>query len=104
MSVGVLIYFVHHIPETLNIGKITARLGRELRDTIEDLSENDETISRREVDMSRFPIQDAIKVKSESEGYVQAFNTEALLKLATEHNLVIRIHKLSFKVNALISL
>lgn len=91
MSVGVLIYFVHHIPETLNIGKITARLGRELRDTIEDLSENDETISRREVDMSRFPIQDAIKVKSESEGYVQAFNTEALLKLATEHNLVIRI-------------
>ena len=91
ISVGVLIYFVHHIPETLNVGKITARLGRELRKTIEDLSDDGDISDQNDVDMSQFLRENALDVKSENEGYVQAFNTDALLKLAKDHSLVIRI-------------
>ncbi len=91
ISVGVLIYFVHHIPETLNVGKITARLGRELRKTIEKLSDDDDINIQSNVDLSRLSQKDALAIKSDDEGYLQTFNTEALLKLAKENGLIIRI-------------
>jgi uncharacterized membrane protein len=31
-SLGVLIYFIHHIPESINISNVLARLGRDLHD------------------------------------------------------------------------
>lgn len=91
ISVGVLIYFVHHIPETLNVGKITARLGRELRNTIEDLSDDGNIKDPNDVDMKQFLRENALIVKSKNEGYVQAFNTDALLKIAKDYDLVIRL-------------
>jgi len=43
------------------------------------------------IDLSRLSIKDALAIKSDDEGYLQTFNKEALLKLAKEHNLIIRI-------------
>jgi len=91
ISVGVLIYFVHHIPETLNVGKVTARLGRELRTTIQKISDEDDKNIQSDVDLSRLTQKDALAIKSDDEGYLQTFNKEALLKLAKEHGLIIRI-------------
>jgi uncharacterized membrane protein len=36
-SVGVLIYFIHHIPESIHISNVLHRISRELSDKIEDL-------------------------------------------------------------------
>ncbi|WP_017931133.1 DUF2254 domain-containing protein [Robiginitomaculum antarcticum] len=94
-SVGVMIFFIHHIPETLNVGKITGRVGRQLRTDIEKMfpstlghSDKDED---DEFDLSDFDRDDAIKIDAKTEGYIQAVNEDALLKWADENDAVIRL-------------
>ena len=92
-SVGVLIYFIHHIPETLNVGNITARVGRKLRSEIDSLFPqsigNDDTDNIEHED--RYILNEAVKVRADYEGYVQALNNKALMKIAQSHDLVIRL-------------
>lgn len=90
LSVGVLIYFVHHIPETLNVGNITARIGHSLRDSLRKLvgSEN-KNRPRIEAPTDQFDVEKAVRVTAKDEGYVQTLNLPYLLKLATEKNLMI---------------
>lgn len=90
LSVGVLIYFVHHIPETLNVGNITARIGRSLRDRLRKLVEPDnQTRPKLESSGHEMDVDQALRVTAEDEGYVQTLNIPYLLKLATEHDLII---------------
>lgn len=92
-SVGVLIYFIHHVPETLNVGNITARVGRRLRKDIETLypQEIGKQNKDEDVDMSRYSLTDAIEVKAKAEGYIQTVNEAALFASAKEHDAVIKI-------------
>lgn len=87
-SVGVLIYFVHHIPETLNVGNITARIGRELRNRLRKLVANDGS-PRIESSEIGYDIQSALRVTAIEEGYVQTLNFPLLVKIATENDLII---------------
>lgn len=91
--VGVMIFFIHHIPETLNVGNITGRVGRKLRQDIKKMFP--ETIGTSpddtEIDKSKFDVENAIEVKAEAEGYIQAVNETALLNWATENDAVIRL-------------
>lgn len=90
LSVGVLIYFVHHIPETLNVGNITARIGRDLRDRLRLLvGESEDTPARRETGECWFDINLALRVTASDEGYVQTLNLAYLVKIAAEHDLII---------------
>ena len=93
MSVGVLIYFIHHIPETLNVGNITSRVGRRLSKDIETRypmnigrSEND-----KKVDLSEYKLSEAQIIRSRFEGFVQTLNEEALLKLCSDLGVVAKI-------------
>jgi uncharacterized membrane protein len=93
MSVGVLIFFIHHVPETLNVGNITARVGRRLRKDIEalypqDLGEQDKD---KDVDLSKYTLDNAIEIRAKAEGYIQTLNETALLKAAEEHDAVLKI-------------
>jgi uncharacterized membrane protein len=90
LSVGVLIYFVHHIPETLNVGNITARIGRSLRDRLRKLvGPENEGRPRIDAHIDQYDLDKAVRVTAEDEGYVQTLNLPYLLKLATEKNLMI---------------
>jgi uncharacterized membrane protein len=93
MSVGVLIYFIHHVPETLNVGNITARVGRRLRQDIEAIypEEIGEERSHERVDMAAYKTSDAVEVKAKAEGYIQTLNEGALLSAAKDHDAVIKI-------------
>jgi len=93
MSVGVLIYFIHHIPETLNVGNITSRVGRRLSNDIEtrypkNIGEpkSDQTLNRDD-----YKLADAQIIRSKFEGFVQTLNEEALLELCSELNAVAKI-------------
>lgn len=90
LSVGVLIYFVHHIPETLNVGNITARIGRGLRDRLRKLvdPENNDR-PRLEAFHDDCDYKQASRITAVEEGYVQTLNLSFLVKVATEYDLLI---------------
>lgn len=92
-SVAVLIYFVHHIPETLNVGNITSRVGRKLRKDITELFPSEMGMgnlqkSPKEAD---YDIQKSVGVNAEAEGYLQAIDNDALMKFAMKHNAVVKL-------------
>lgn len=90
LSVGVLIYFVHHIPETLNVGNITARLGRDLRNNLRNLvDQENQNRPRTDIKSSPFSSNNALRVPAVEEGYIQTLNLTYLLKQAVEHDLII---------------
>jgi len=93
LSVGVLIFFIHHVPETLNVGNITARVGRRLRKDVEAgySEESRQENTDNDVDIRHYKPEDAIDVRAKAEGYIQTINKEALLRAATSHDAVVKI-------------
>lgn len=92
-SVAVLIYFVHHIPETLNVGNITSRVGRKLRKDITELFPNDMGLSNAQesTDEADYDIEKSISIDANAEGYLQALDNDAVLKFAVKHGAVVKL-------------
>lgn len=97
-SVGVLIYFIHHIPESIRLSKVVAEVGRELLKAVPTLFP--EAIAEEQPDsLERDPRLDlpdhfaelAARVASNGDGYIQAIDSEGLLHLAKQHDLVLQI-------------
>jgi len=80
-SVGVMIFFIHHIPETLNVGNITGRVGRKLRNDIKEMFPD--KIGEGDIDadidtnLKVYHHKDASEVTAKAEGYIQAVNETA---------------------------
>lgn len=96
-SIGVLIYFIHHVPETINVGNIVAQLGRDLKRSIDerfpdiadpDAPDADET-GRAEYDPLK--VSQSLSLRAMESGYVQSIDEAKLMQLATTHDLQIRI-------------
>lgn len=95
-SVAVMIYFIHHIPETLNVGNITGRVGRKLRRDVEVLFPHD---MGKGVPVDDAPSEESIfddlkaeDVCTRAEGYIQAVNEDALLEYACKNDLIIKFN------------
>ncbi len=84
-SVGVLIYFIHHIPESIHISNVLDRISRELSDKIEDLYP--ESLGEAEEDfanveqLSEGEWEPIFSVRS---GYLQGIDGTQLLNTATD--------------------
>lgn len=93
MSVGVLIYFIHHVPETLNVGNITGRVGRRLRKDIETLYPQDLGVEDKceDIDISKFTSEAAYSVCTKAEGYIQTLNDSSILSMARKYDAVVKI-------------
>ncbi len=91
LSVAVMIFFIHHIPETLNVGNITGNVGRKLRNDLETLYPESlgEGPGGIAPDTSRLKPELAIEVQAKAEGYIQAVNDEALMALAKKYNAIV---------------
>ena len=87
VSVLTVIYFVHHIPETINVSNITADLGQRLVTAIKVLIET----QSMPVDTPRtIPDTDPdAQIALSQAGYIQTLNLKQLCKLADEHDLLI---------------
>lgn len=88
LSIGVLVYFIHHVPETINVSRITARIGCELASSVEssfsdDLGESGPVGAR----IAHEPLT-STSVTGETSGYLQAVSEEPLFCLTREHDLV----------------
>ena len=97
LSVGVLIYFIHHISTSLQAEHIISDIGQELDTAIKQLV-GDEKSSRayeRELrDKSDIPDDfdaNAQKVSSNRSGYLQRVDYNHLRNIAIEHDLLLRL-------------
>ncbi|WP_157735952.1 DUF2254 domain-containing protein [Granulosicoccus antarcticus] len=94
-SIYVLIYFINHITEIINIENITASIGHSLTNRINKPFPNRGSHIPR-IDEPDF--QTAIhgrnmhSVKAETIGYIQAIDLDRLSSLTQEQDLLIRIH------------
>jgi len=99
-SVGVLIYFIHHVSVSIQANEIAARIGKELIERIDHLFPGHigQRAPRRPTEppdsgfLEAFD-QEARPVGAEGDGYVQFIDGEALLALAMEEDLVVRLER-----------
>lgn len=100
VCVGVLIYFIHHVPETINISNITASVGKQLQNDVVSIfphsSGTDQTTPDADLDSrARKCWEDiaegAFAVRSDATGYVEEVDLEALVASAKEAGLIAKI-------------
>ena len=92
------IYFIHHVPETINIERIIARLGDALKNEVSARFPNLDT--ERETPSGIDPnwvetvdTEKMVDIKYVAEGYVQAIDMHTLRRLADDNGLLIKIVK-----------
>ncbi len=102
MSLGVLIYFFHHVSTSIQATAVVAAVAQELEDAIDRFCERDDP-EQRDESASEAPMRltGGDTVTSPRSGYVQAVNYEGLLLLATDRDVVIEVlHRAGDFVNA----
>ena len=89
VSIFTVIYFVHHIPETINVSNITAGLGKRLVNDIKALIDKTEDENLEPVDIPS--AQPGTEITLQEAGYIQTMNIEQLHTVAKEHSLIIDV-------------
>jgi len=97
VSVGVLVYFIHHMAASIQSDNVIATVGKDFEKTIARLyPESKKNNNRRptnKVDPSVPPDfdQHASPVLAAQAGYLQAVDTQHLLHIAGENDLILRL-------------
>ena len=102
-SIAVLIFFIHHIPESIHVSNVIAGVGRDLRKKVDTLfperigadAPTEEARERDDVvtDLPDRFFEEAETVLASASGYVQGIDAETLLDLACEGDLVLRVRR-----------
>ncbi|MXU64300.1 DUF2254 domain-containing protein [Oceanomicrobium pacificus] len=90
VSVGTVIYFVHHVPETINVANITAALGKALCADVRALidSRRDRAETAPVALPDRAPDRE---VRLDRAGYVQTLDHDRIDRLAEEEGWIVEI-------------
>lgn len=95
-SLGVLIYFIHHVATAIQAESLIAAVADELEDAIEAMfperlgepgSEPDEPDERRDAALEG----DGLAIASRHAGYVQGLDEGELMEIAAEEDLLLRL-------------
>ena len=90
-SIGMLIYFIHHVSLTIHVNHVVARIGEQL---IADTQRRfPEPIGEAAPDPVPAPVftGDTVPLTSEATGYIQSIQSDRLLRLAAEADVLIRL-------------
>lgn len=96
-SLAVLIYFIHHIAVSIRIETLLAQVASETREVIDHLyPKTDRDDPPRHEPVAEYIVPrdfeaNARTVLADSSGYIQRADVEALIKLAAENDLLVRI-------------
>ena len=90
VCIVIVIYFVHHVPKTINISEITGKLGRRLVTDLRCLARTQAERDGEGFDPREAGEPDDI-VRLGINGYVQAIDLDALREIAQDHDLRIAI-------------
>lgn len=108
-SLGVLIYFIHHTAESVQVSFVLARVGRALtqqilafpeleREALDRPNGRSASAATRTATAGERPElpegfeREAVSLRAQRTGYVQAIDMEGLVGLAREHDAVVRLH------------
>ncbi len=99
-AVAALIGYIHHIPESINIMNLAAKIGEKLQSWVKRNMDEEERRGARDtdaVDIEPWPtapkdLDEAI-VHAETAGFIQQFDLESLDDLAREKNIQITLHR-----------
>ncbi|MFO8099033.1 MAG: DUF2254 domain-containing protein [Salinibacter sp.] len=94
VSVGVLIYFIHHISRSIQADVLVGRIGKEVIEEVGDLYPG--RLGREADDVPIVPTafeQEARPIPAAKDGYVQTIDPEGLMDVATEEDLLFRIEQ-----------
>lgn len=93
-SVAVLIYFIHHITESLHVSNVVGNVARDLDAAIEDYTAASAEAAGKPP--ARLPAdfdETAVAVTADSHDYIQNLVYASLLRQATAHDLVLRLER-----------
>ena len=99
-SIGVLIYFIHHVSVSIQADEVVARVGRELEDGIDRLFPGH--LGKPGFEVSEAPsdaalpaafAREARPVGALKDGYLQLIDADALMALASEEDLLLRLER-----------
>jgi uncharacterized membrane protein len=91
-SVGVLIFFIHHLAHSIQIDAIMSQVGREAVSVIDDVYPHRSSYRERE-ELCPDPPPEAVGLPSARSGHVQAVDPRPLVALAVRQDLVIVLAK-----------
>jgi uncharacterized membrane protein len=99
VSLGLLIYFIHNISESIQAENIIARVRRDLEEATdrifpEELGQGNgryETPIHRDYDIPTTCDSEACPVPAAQSGYLQAVDNEALMRMAVESDLLVHL-------------
>lgn len=90
-SIIVLIYFFHHIPESINMSNVIARIGNDLNAQLDSLFPNNagNEPSKRPF----FPMDYAqnTAVTADKRGYIRIIDGDSLINSAKKHDVVVKL-------------
>lgn len=91
-SIAVLVYFIHHVPQSIHVSRVVADIGRQLRRmTARRFSTELGRAARGDAPEPDFE-EGARPLEALEPGYLQAVDDDALLRLARRYDLVLRLH------------
>lgn len=99
ISMGVLIYFIHHVSASIQVENIIDHIGRELDEAIDRLLPSQArpgqpTLElRHEEDLPEDFESEAQPIAALQTGYLQALDHDGLIRLAREHNVLLRLQR-----------
>ena len=99
LSLGVLIYFIHNVSESIQAQNIIAKVCRDLDKAVERIFPEkmgrEEDLSngpiKRDYDIPKACDRDVCQVKADRSGYLQAIDNDALIRIAVEENLLVHL-------------
>jgi uncharacterized membrane protein len=99
LSLGVLIFFIHHVSTSIQASRIIANVAEDLEGAIdrlfpESIGEGATAAQPGDgsTDVPSEPDENASVVRAATNGYVQAIDSQRLLTLAQEQDVVLRVH------------
>lgn len=99
LSIGVLVWFINHIADSVQVGTLSRRVRTELVETVDRLYPERWGRAPAEVpdgagehDVSDGLWSEGIEVRADGVGYVQGVAEDRLLDLAARHDVVVALH------------
>lgn len=96
-SLGVLIYFIHHVAMAIQASQVIAAVSQEMRETIDRLWPDElgyETSPGRPAEPSPLPAEfdsGARPIAAAGSGYIAAIEDEKLMKLACDRDVIVKL-------------
>jgi len=100
VSLGVLIYFIHHVSVSIQADEVVARVGKELVEAIDRLfpeqighEQSQPAIESPDAGIPEAFDKEARPIAAVGDGYLQLIDADALMTLAMEEDVLLRVER-----------